>query len=173
MHITVAARRLGITAGYLRLLERTGQIPPARRDLNGRIYTNFDIALLRTWGSAPAPTAQARGRGLGEGTLSEVSPVIHCRPFNSSPEWAQAARIAALRFALECFHRRKGQGADPQPPPMTLKENQRMTLAPKVSLAPNLHQDDRRQSRQLEITKNQVFRRSTHHSRAAVRNERT
>jgi hypothetical protein len=55
VHITEAARRLGVTAGYLRLLERTGQIPPARRDLNGRIYTEFDIALLRSMGVGSRP----------------------------------------------------------------------------------------------------------------------
>ena len=55
MHITEAARRLGVTAGYLRLLERAGQIPPARRDFNGRIYTEFDIALLRSMGVGQRP----------------------------------------------------------------------------------------------------------------------
>ena len=55
MHITEAARRLGVTAGYLRLLERTGQIPPARRDHNGRIYSEFDIALLRSIGVGSRP----------------------------------------------------------------------------------------------------------------------
>ena len=55
MHITEAARRLGVTPGYLRLLERTGQISPARRDLNGRIYSESDIALLRSMGVGSHP----------------------------------------------------------------------------------------------------------------------
>jgi DNA-binding transcriptional MerR regulator len=55
MHITEAARRLGVTAGYLRLMERAGKIPPARRDFNGRIYTDFDLALLRTMGVGSRP----------------------------------------------------------------------------------------------------------------------
>jgi DNA-binding transcriptional MerR regulator len=55
VHITEAARRLDVTAGYLRLLERAGQIPPARRDFNGRIYTEFDIALLRSMGVGQRP----------------------------------------------------------------------------------------------------------------------
>jgi len=55
VHITEAARRLGVTAGYLRLLERRGQISPARRDLNGRIYSEFDIALLRSIGVGARP----------------------------------------------------------------------------------------------------------------------
>jgi MerR HTH family regulatory protein len=60
VHITEAARRLGVTAGYLRLLERTGQISPARRDLNGRIYTEVDIALLRSMGVGSRPSKLRR-----------------------------------------------------------------------------------------------------------------
>jgi hypothetical protein len=36
-------------------LERTGRIPSARRDYNGRIYTEFDIALLRSMGVGSRP----------------------------------------------------------------------------------------------------------------------
>jgi DNA-binding transcriptional MerR regulator len=50
LHISEAARQLGVTPKHLRLLEREGRIPPARRDYNGRIYTEFDIALLRSMG---------------------------------------------------------------------------------------------------------------------------
>ena len=50
VHIGEAARSLGVTAGYLRLLERQGRIPPARRDHSGRVYSAFDLALLRTLG---------------------------------------------------------------------------------------------------------------------------
>jgi len=44
-HIGEAARRLSVTPKHLRVLEREGRIPPARRDFNGRVYTEFDIAL--------------------------------------------------------------------------------------------------------------------------------
>jgi DNA-binding transcriptional MerR regulator len=55
VHIGEAARSLGVTPGYLRLLERQGRIPPARRDLNGRIYSAFDLALLRALGVGSRP----------------------------------------------------------------------------------------------------------------------
>jgi DNA-binding transcriptional MerR regulator len=55
VHIGEAARRLGVTPNHLRILEREGRIPPARRDLNGRIYSEFDIALLRSIGVGSRP----------------------------------------------------------------------------------------------------------------------
>jgi DNA-binding transcriptional MerR regulator len=55
LHIGEAARRLGVTPGHLRLLEKQGRIPPARRDFNGRVYTTFDIALLRSLGVGTRP----------------------------------------------------------------------------------------------------------------------
>jgi DNA-binding transcriptional MerR regulator len=55
VHITEAARRLGVTPYYLRLLESQGRIPPARRDYNGRVYTEFDIAILRAMGVGQRP----------------------------------------------------------------------------------------------------------------------
>jgi DNA-binding transcriptional MerR regulator len=54
-HISEAARRLGVTSTYLRSLEAQGRIPPARRDFNGRIYSQFDIALLRSMGIGGRP----------------------------------------------------------------------------------------------------------------------
>jgi hypothetical protein len=54
-HIGEAAQRLGVTPKHLRLLEREGRIPPARRDFNGRIYTEFDLALLRSMGVGSRP----------------------------------------------------------------------------------------------------------------------
>ena len=63
LHIGEAARRLSVTPKHLRVLEREGRIPRARRDLNGRIYSEFDIALLRSMGVGSRPrrlkTAQA------------------------------------------------------------------------------------------------------------------
>jgi hypothetical protein len=55
VRITEAARRLGVTPHHLRMLERQGRIPAARRDFNGRIYTPFDIALLGSMGVGSRP----------------------------------------------------------------------------------------------------------------------
>jgi MerR-like DNA binding protein len=49
-HIGEVSRQLGVSPEHLRTLERQGRIPPARRDFNGRIYTPFDIELLRSMG---------------------------------------------------------------------------------------------------------------------------
>jgi hypothetical protein len=37
------------------MLEWQGRIPPARRDFNGRLYSEFDIALLRSMGVGSRP----------------------------------------------------------------------------------------------------------------------
>ena len=55
VHISEAAKQLGITAHHLRTLEWEGRIPPARRDFNGRIYSQFDIALLKSMGVGQRP----------------------------------------------------------------------------------------------------------------------
>ena len=55
IHISEAARRLGVTTTHLRTLEKKGLIPPARRDFNGRIYSEFDIALLKSMGVGSRP----------------------------------------------------------------------------------------------------------------------
>ena len=55
VHIAEAARRLNVSPQHLRMLEWQGRIPPARRDYNGRIYTEFDIALLRSMGVGQRP----------------------------------------------------------------------------------------------------------------------
>jgi DNA-binding transcriptional MerR regulator len=55
VHIAEAARHLGVSSQYLRLLEWQGHIPPARRDFNGRIYSDFDIALLKSIGVGSRP----------------------------------------------------------------------------------------------------------------------
>jgi DNA-binding transcriptional MerR regulator len=55
VHITEASRRLGVTPTHLRTLEAQGRIPPPRRDLNGRIYSEFDIALLKSLGVGSRP----------------------------------------------------------------------------------------------------------------------
>jgi DNA-binding transcriptional MerR regulator len=55
LHISDAARMLSVSPGYLRLLEKQGRIPPARRNLNGRVYSPFDVALLRALGVGSRP----------------------------------------------------------------------------------------------------------------------
>lgn len=65
-HIGEAAQRLGVTPKHLRLLEREGRIPPARRDYNGRIYTEFDIALLRSMGIGSRPRRLRRAEEILE-----------------------------------------------------------------------------------------------------------
>ncbi len=53
--ISEAAKQLGVSAHHLRMLEWQGRTPPARRDFNGRIYTEFDIALLSAMGVGQRP----------------------------------------------------------------------------------------------------------------------
>ena len=55
LHIGEAATQLGVTAHHLRVLEWQGRIPPARRDYNGRIYSELDLALLRSIGVGSRP----------------------------------------------------------------------------------------------------------------------
>lgn len=55
VHISQAAQRLGVTPQYLRLLETEGKIPPARRDFNGRIYSDTDITMLKVLGVGSRP----------------------------------------------------------------------------------------------------------------------
>jgi DNA-binding transcriptional ArsR family regulator len=55
VHISEAATQLGVTPHHLRILEKKGLIPPARRDLNGRIYSEFEIALLKSMGVGSRP----------------------------------------------------------------------------------------------------------------------
>ncbi len=64
IHIGRAAELLGVTPEHLRTLERTGRIPPARRDLNGRIYSEFDIALLHALGVGVRPRRLKRPEEL-------------------------------------------------------------------------------------------------------------
>ena len=50
VHISEAARQLGVSPGYLRLLEKQGRIPPTRRDVFGRVYSRLDVEILRAMG---------------------------------------------------------------------------------------------------------------------------
>ncbi len=60
VHIGAAARQLGVTPQHLRVLEWEGHIPPARRDFNGRVYSQFDIELLRAMGVGSRSTRLKR-----------------------------------------------------------------------------------------------------------------
>jgi len=65
-HIGEAAQRLNVTPKHLRVLERQGRIPLARRDFNGRIYSEFDIALLRSMGVGSRPQRLKRAEEVLE-----------------------------------------------------------------------------------------------------------
>ena len=66
--VSRAADRLGVTSQYLRLLEAHGRIPPARRDFNGRVYSEFDIALLRSMGVGSRPARLKCARDVSGGS---------------------------------------------------------------------------------------------------------
>jgi len=55
IRISRAAEELGVSPQYLRILEWQGIIPPARRDFNGRVYSELDVALLRAMGVGSRP----------------------------------------------------------------------------------------------------------------------
>jgi DNA-binding transcriptional MerR regulator len=55
IRISQVAEELGVSSQYLRMLEWEGRIPPARRDFNGRLYSEFDIALLKSMGVGSRP----------------------------------------------------------------------------------------------------------------------
>ena len=49
MRVQEVARQLGVSADWLRRLERLGRIPTAQRDMNGtRRYSENDVMLLRS-----------------------------------------------------------------------------------------------------------------------------
>ena len=49
MRIAAVARKLGVSADYLRSLEKDGRIPPALRDINGhRRFFPEDVDRLRS-----------------------------------------------------------------------------------------------------------------------------
>lgn len=66
LHIGEAAKQIGVTPEHLRNLERTGRIPAARRDFNGRIYSEFDIALLKSLGIGQRPRRLKRAEDVLE-----------------------------------------------------------------------------------------------------------
>jgi excisionase family DNA binding protein len=50
LRISEAARQLGVSAQYLRLLEAEGKIPAARRIFGCRVYSDDDVVRLRALG---------------------------------------------------------------------------------------------------------------------------
>ena len=64
VHISEAAKELGVNPQYLRTLEWEGRIPTARRDFNGRIYSEFDIALLKSMGVGQRPRKLKRAEDV-------------------------------------------------------------------------------------------------------------
>jgi predicted site-specific integrase-resolvase len=62
-----AARRLGVTSQYLRLLEAEGKVPSVRRVLGYRCFTDEDVARLRAMGVGSGerlkPYEEVAGRG--------------------------------------------------------------------------------------------------------------
>jgi DNA-binding transcriptional MerR regulator len=68
MHIGAAAKLLGVTAHHLRTLEWEGRIPPARRDLNGRIDSTLDLAMLRSMGIGSCPRRLKSAEEILRGT---------------------------------------------------------------------------------------------------------
>jgi MerR HTH family regulatory protein len=55
LRIGDAARLLGITPHYLRMLEWEGRIPEVGYDRAGRFYTQADIKLLKSMGIGSKP----------------------------------------------------------------------------------------------------------------------
>jgi DNA-binding transcriptional MerR regulator len=68
VHIGEVARRLGVHPHHIRMLEWQGRIPPARRDYNGRVYSEFDIALLKSMGVGQRPRKLKRAEEVLEVT---------------------------------------------------------------------------------------------------------
>jgi DNA-binding transcriptional MerR regulator len=66
VHIGECARRLNVTPQHIRMLEWEGRIPPARRDFNGRIYSEFDIELIRALGVGSRPRKLKRAEEVLE-----------------------------------------------------------------------------------------------------------
>ena len=60
LRISEAARRLGVSAQYLRLLEGEGRIPTARRVFGCRIFSAEDVARLRAMGVGSGKRAKPR-----------------------------------------------------------------------------------------------------------------
>jgi DNA-binding transcriptional MerR regulator len=61
LRISEAARYLGVSSQYLRLLEGEGRIPPVRRIFGCRIYSAEDVARLKAMGVGCRPLKPMEG----------------------------------------------------------------------------------------------------------------
>jgi DNA-binding transcriptional MerR regulator len=66
VQISEAAEQLSVSPQHLRMLEWEGKILPARRDYNGRLYSEFDIVLLRRMGVGRRPRKLKRAEDVLE-----------------------------------------------------------------------------------------------------------
>lgn len=55
LRIGDVCKQLGVTPSYLRHLEAQGLIPRTERDALGRVYSEFDVALLKSMGVGSRP----------------------------------------------------------------------------------------------------------------------
>ncbi|CAA9426609.1 MAG: hypothetical protein AVDCRST_MAG37-311 [uncultured Rubrobacteraceae bacterium] len=67
--ISNVANRLGVSAQYLRMLERQGRVPQVAYDRAGRFYTEADIALLRAIGVGSRPDRLKRAEEVGKAAV--------------------------------------------------------------------------------------------------------
>ena len=112
VRISAAARRLGVTPTYLRALEAQGCIPPARRDYNGRVYSELDIALLRAMGVGSRP----RRIKSAEEMFETGEPRVVYRPREDATPGAELkALVSIYGFLLDRCRAQKAGGPTTAP----------------------------------------------------------
>jgi DNA-binding transcriptional MerR regulator len=68
VHVGAAAEAVGVTARYLKLLEASGVIPPAKRDERGfRVYSSEDLERLSEIGVGSRPRKLKRSEEVLDG----------------------------------------------------------------------------------------------------------
>lgn len=102
--ISSVANRLGVSAQYLRMLERQGRVPPVAYDRVGRFYTEADITLLRAMGVGSRPDRLKRPEELEKRRLmnskrSTRSVVVERRYEAQEKECAEAINVLLKRAA--------------------------------------------------------------------------
>jgi len=108
VHIGEAARLLGCTPEHIRTLERRGRIPPARRDHNGRIYSKFDIALLRAMGVGSRRHVFSLSKRFGEDVMSGRGRNAAPRVRLLSERLWVSSTVSALRSTAKTYTRTLG-----------------------------------------------------------------
>jgi len=73
MHISEAAKEIGVTPKHLRTLERQGRIPTARRAWFGRVYSVEDLILLKALGVGTRPRRLKTVQEIGDEVVDEVA----------------------------------------------------------------------------------------------------